>query len=76
MKLDTTYLAFRGVKEAVLRVIFEVLILWLTGIWFMMPEDPLQPNKWCYTGLQGVLIFTLDESDGLMSFQVGRLGGC
>ena len=43
----------------------------LVRIYYSYP----QPNKWCYTGLQGALVFTFDKSNGAHRFKLVDLEG-
>jgi neural Wiskott-Aldrich syndrome protein len=43
----------------------------LVRIYYTYP----QPNKWCYTGLQGALVFTFDKSDDAFHFKMVDLEG-
>lgn len=49
----------------------KILAASLARIYYSYP----QPNKWCYAGLQGALVFTLDKSDGAYHFKLVDLEG-
>ena len=43
----------------------------LARIYYAYP----QPDKWCYTGLQGALVFTFNKSDNTYYFKMVDLEG-
>ena len=52
-------------------VLTKIWAATLARIYYSYP----QPNKWCYTGLQGALVFTRDKSDGAYHFKLVDLEG-
>jgi hypothetical protein len=44
----------------------KILAAALVRLYYSYP----QPDKWCYTGLEGALVFTLDKSDGAHRFKL------